>query len=70
MIQDEYARMFWQDYTADTMGTLLHALGSIGKKGHIEKPILYSEIAHEHRRKDPTDGMTAKEIIAHIASKL
>ena len=55
---------------ADMSGLLIHMLANIGKRGRPEKPTLYSEIAHNWRKKSGTDNMTPEQIIKHIAAKL
>ena len=70
LVQDEYARIYWQDYTADSLGLLIHMLSNMDKKNPTREVNLYSKIAHAEDRKTETDKMSAKQILNHIKSKL
>ena len=71
LIQEEYAQRYWQDFTADALSVIQFRLAHLfDRRRTIEKPTLYSQIAHKKKKKSITDGMTGKQIIGYIASKL
>lgn len=70
MIEEEYAMMRWMDYTADMLGAIQFGLVHMGDKHPPQNVKLYSDIAHQSRRKRATDNMSARQIIGYIASKL
>ncbi len=69
-MQEEYARSYWQDYVADTLGGIFYGLTNIGNKNPDKNITLYSDIAHKSRKKSGTDNMTAEQIVSYIANKL
>lgn len=69
-MQDEYARIFWQDHVADTLDVIAHGLANMGNKHPKRIENLYSDIAHKRRKKSATDNMNAQQIIDYITNQL
>ena len=62
--------MYWQDHVADTLDVICHAFLHMGDKHPTRIEHLYSDVAHQIRKKKKTDDMTAEQIIGYIYDKL